>query len=207
MTDGHITPQRRKKDIMLPLLTALYFFGALTGTVMYCTLESDKISVLDGLAGSFVEGRLRHTFWETLVNSFSGAFILLLVCFVLGFCVIAQPAELLVPFFRGLGAGASMSGLYSGYGLSGIGAAAVLIVPNAVATAFVMIIAAREAFRFSSGLYSAAFGKIRSDEPVDVRLYFTKFVILCTVLVISSLTDSLITFATAGFWSELLGIG
>lgn len=207
MTDGHITPKRRRKDIMLPLLTALYFFGVLMGTVMYCTFESDKISVLDSLAGSFVDGRLRHTFWETLVNSFSGAFILLLICFALGFCAIAQPAELLVPLFRGLGAGASMAGMYSGYGLPGIGAAAVLIVPNAAATAFVMIIAAREAFRFSSGLYSAAFGRIRSDEPVDVRLYFTKFVILCVMLAISSLADSLITFASAGFWAELLGIG
>lgn len=206
MTDGNITPQRRRKDIMLPLLAALYFFGVLMGTVMYCTLESDKISVLDSLAGSFVDGRLRNTFWETLVNSFSGAFILLLICFVLGFCAIAQPAELLVPLFRGLGAGASMAGLYSGYGLSGIGAAAVLIVPNAVATAFVMIIAAREAFRFSTGLYSAAFSKKRSDEPVDIRLYFTKFVVLCTVLVISSLADSLITFASASFWAVLLGI-
>lgn len=206
MTDGRIAPQKRRKDIMLPLLGALYFFGVLLGTVLRCTLDGEKARALDGIAGSFVDGRLRHTFWETLVNSFSGAFILLLICFVLGFCVIAQPAELLVPLFRGLGAGASIAGMYGGYGLAGAGAAAVLIVPNAVATAFVTIIAAREAFRFSAGLYAASFGKSPSDEPVDVRLYFTKFVILCVILVISSLADSLMTFAFAGFWSGLLGI-
>ncbi|MDE5859855.1 MAG: hypothetical protein K2H23_05660 [Oscillospiraceae bacterium] len=206
MTDGHITPQRRRKDILLPLLAAMYFLGVLLGTVLYCTLDSEKITVLDSIAGSFVDGRLRHTFWETLVNSFSGAFILLLICFGMGFCVIAQPAELLVPLFRGLGTGASIAGMYSGYGLAGAGAAAVLIVPNAVATAFVMIIAAREAFRFSVGLYAASLGNSRSDEPVDVRLYFTKFVILCVILVISALADSLITFASAGVWSGLLGI-
>lgn len=202
MTDNHI-PKRRKKDTLLITLSALYFFGVLIGTVLYCTLDSEKLRVLDGIAGSFVEGRLNHTFWQTLVNSFSGAFLLLLLCFLLGFSAAAQPLELLVPLFRGLGAGASIAGMYGGYGLAGVGAAAVLIVPNAVAAAFVMIIAAREAIRFSFGLYRAAFGRDRA-EPLDVKLYFTKFVILCAILAVSSLADSLLTFGLAGFWTSLL---
>lgn len=205
MTDNHI-PRSRKKDTLLIALSALYFFGVLIGTVLYCTLDSEKIRVLDSLAGSFVAGRLYHTFWETLVNSFSGAFILLLVCFLLGLSAAAQPLELLVPFFRGLGAGASIAGMYSSYGLAGAGASVVLILPNAVATAFVMIIAAREAIRFSFGLYRAAFGRHSSGEPMDVKLYFTKFVILCAILAVSSLIDSLLTFGLAGFWTSLLGI-
>lgn len=197
----------RKKDRLPPLLAALYFLGVLLGTILYCTLDGDKLKILNGIAGNFVFGRLRHTFWQTLVNSFSGAFILLFICFALGFCAAAQPAELLVPLFRGLGAGASIAGLYGEYGVSGAGAAAVLIVPSAAATAFVMIIAAREAFRFSNGLYAAGFGKNTSGEPLDVRLYFTKFVILCVILVITSAADSLLTFAFAGFWTRILGIG
>lgn len=196
----------RKKDRLLLLLAGLYFFGAAAGTFLYCTLDIEKIKILDGIAGSFVSGRLHNTFWQTLVNSFSGGFILVLVCFIMGFCVIAQPAELLVPLFRGIGTGASIAGFYSGYGLAGAGAAAVLIVPNAVAAAFVMIIAAREAFYFSGGLYAAAFGKKSSADALDVRLYFTKFVILCTILAAASVLDSLITFATAKFWTELLGM-
>ena len=69
MTDNHI-PRSRKKDTLLIILSALYFFGVLIGTVLYCTLDSEKIRVLDSLAGSFVAGRLYHTFWHTLVNSF-----------------------------------------------------------------------------------------------------------------------------------------
>ena len=194
----------RKQDRLLMLLAGLYFFGAAVGTFLYCTLDGDKIKILDSISGSFVSGRLRNTFWQTLVNSFSGGFVLLLVCFFMGFCVAAQPAELLIPLFRGLGAGASIAGLYSGYGLKGAGAAAVLIVPSAVATGFVMIIAARDALYFSNGLYGAAFG--RKSDVIDVRLYFTKFVILCAILVAASAADSLITFATARFWTELLGM-
>lgn len=205
MTDNHI-PRSRKKDTLLTALSALYFFGVLLGAALYRTLDSGKLQVLDGIAGSFVAGRLYHTFWQTLVNSFSGAFLLLLVCFMLGLSAAAQPLELLVPLFRGLGAGASIAGMYSSYGLAGAGASAVLIVPNAVATAFVMIVAAREAIRFSFGLYRAAFGRNSSGEPMDIKLYFTKFVILCAILAVSSLIDSLLTFGLAGLWTSLLGI-
>lgn len=205
MTDNHI-PRSRKKDTLLITLSALYFLGVLIGTVLYCTLDSEKIRVLDSLAGSFVAGRLNHTFWQTLVNSFSGAFLLLLLCFLLGLSAAAQPLELLVPLFRGLGAGAAIAGMYSSYGLAGAGASVVLILPNAVATAFVMIIAAREAIRFSFGLYRAAFGRNTAGEPMDIRLYFTKFVILCAILAVSSLVDSLLTFGLAGLWTSLLGI-
>lgn len=196
----------RKKDRLLLLLAGLYFVGAAVGTFLYCTLDREKIKILDSISGSFVTGRLHNTFWQTLVNSFSGGFILLLVCFIMGFCAAAQPAELLIPLFRGLGTGASIAGFYGGYGIAGAGAAAVLIVPSAVATAFVMIIAAREAFYFSDGIYAAAFGKKPSADALDVRLYFTKFVILCMILVITSAADSLITFATARFWTNLLGM-
>lgn len=204
MTD--IKTHGRKQDRLLLLLAGLYFFGAAVGTFLYCTLDADKIKILDSISGSFVSGRLHNTFWQTLVNSFSGGFILLLICFIMGFCVAAQPAELLVPLFRGLGAGASIAGFYGGYGLKGVGAAAVLIVPSSVATAFIMIIAAREAFYFSSGLYAAAFGKKSSADALDVRLYFTKFVILCTILVAASAVDSMITFAAARLWTDLLGM-
>lgn len=205
MTDNRI-PRRSRRDGLLALLAGLYFLGVVLGTVLYCTLNEERAKILDEITVSFVAGRLRHTFWETLVNSFSGAFIMLLICFVLGFCVIAQPAEIFMPLFRGLGAGASIAVMYSSYGLAGAGASALLIVPNAVISAFALIMASREAVRFSSALYNTAFGRESSRERPDIRLYFTKFVILCAVLAVSAFIDSIITFAAAGLWTSLLGV-
>ena len=204
MTENRI-PKRRRGDRLLTLLAVLYFLGVVLGTILYCTLDSERAGIIDGIAESFVKGRLDHTFWETMVNSFSGAFLLLVLCFVLGFCVIAQPAEVFVPLFRGLGVGASAAGMYSIYGAAGAGASAVLIVPNAVISAFVLIMASREAVRFSSSLYGMTFGKNGKERP-DVRLYFTKFVILCAVLAVSAFADSLLTFVFAGLWTGLLGL-
>ncbi len=203
MTDKH-TAMKKKTDGRLTMLTGLYFAGVFLGTVLYSTLEGEALSALNDITGSFVNSRLNRTFWETLVNSFSGGFILLLACFWLGFSSAAQPIELLVPAFRGLGAGVSLSGMYGSFGIKGLGMSAVLIIPGAVLSAFAVIIAAREALELSGRVFMSAFGRGMGGEPIDFRLYFTKFVILCAILTASSLADSLATFLFAGFWTRLI---
>lgn len=192
---------KRKRDKLLMLLAALYFLGVVLGTIIYCTSGSGGTAVIDRLTDGFIAGRLSHSFGETLVNSFSGGFLLLTVCFLMGSCTIAVPAEMLVPLFRGLGTGAVIAGMYGRYGISGTAAAAVLVIPNAVMTAFILIMASRESVRFSAALYRNAFGN--DGERPDGKLYFTKFVILSVGLAVSSLADSLITFALAGWWTSL----
>ena len=204
MTENKI-PQRRRGDRLLTLLAGLYFLGVVLGSILYCTLDRERAGIFDDIMGNFISGRLNNAFWETLVNSFSGGFILLVICFGMGFCVISQPAEFFVPLFRGLGVGTSIAGMYSIYGAAGAGASALLIVPGAVLSAFVLIMAAREAVRFSSALYGMTFGKGGRERP-DVKLYFTKFVILCAALAFSAFAESLLTFVFAGLWTSLLGI-
>ena len=204
MTDNHISPKRRNNS--LTGLAILYFTGVLAGTVMYCAMNSERVEILDNITGNFISVRLGQSFSEMLISSFSGSFILLLICFLLGFSAIAQPAELLVPVFQGLGAGVSIAGMYSSYGLSGIGISAVLVVPNAVISAFAVIIAVREAINLSSEIYYCAFGREQSAESLDFRLYFTKFVILCAMLTAASLAESLVTFLFEDFWVSLLGV-
>ena len=204
MTDSHI-PKNRKNN-SLTGLAVLYFAGVLAGTVLYCIPNSEWIEILDNITGNFISGRLGQSFSEMLVSSFSGSFILLLVCFLLGFSAIAQPVELIVPVFQGMGAGVSAAGMYGSYGVSGIGISMILVIPGAVISAFAIIIAAREAIKLSSCIYFSVFVKEQTGEAPDFRLYFTKFVILCAMLIAASLAESLITFLFEDFWMGLLGI-
>ncbi|MDE6599467.1 MAG: hypothetical protein K2K34_05240, partial [Oscillospiraceae bacterium] len=126
-------------------------------------------------------------------------------CFWLGFSAAAQPIELIVPVFRGLGAGVSLSGMYGSFGAAGIGMSAVLIIPGAVLSAFALIIAAREALELSGKIFTQVFGRnTAAGGTIDFRLYITKFAILFVILTVSSLADSLATFIFAGFWTRLL---
>lgn len=198
--------RRHGGDRLLVLLALLYFLGVVLGTVLYCTADTDKTDILDGIAADMILARSGQSFLEILVNSFSGSFVLLLICFFLGFCVISPPAEMLIPMFRGLGAGAATAAMYRMYGLHGAGVSALLIVPNAVLSAFVLIIAARESVRFSAALYSVSFGRETERERPDVRLYYTKFIILSAGLALSAMIDSALTLVSAGTWTSLLGI-
>lgn len=193
-------------DSSVLFLMVLFLIGVLVGTILYCNLESESLDRLSKLSGSFIDSRLGQTFIQTFVNSFSGTFMLLLACFILGFGAVFQPLEILIPVFRGLGIGVSLSGMYSQFGVGGFCTSLVLIIPNGIISAMVLIIAVREAIRMSNSIGNAIFSRKTVYEPVDYKLYFTKFVILSAILTISSLTDSLLTFLFADLWTGLLGI-
>lgn len=195
--------RRRKADKLLMLLAAMYFLGVIFGTVLYCTANSAAAEEINSLAAGAVEARLCRSFWENVINSFSGAFLLLTVCFLLGFCTIAVPAEIFLPMFKGLGTGIAIAGMYGKYGVRGMAAAAVFVIPEAVMTSLVLIMASREAARFSAALYDAVFGRSAERGSPDAKLYFTKFVILCVCLAASSLIDGAITFVSAGTWTSI----
>lgn len=196
--------RRRKADKLLMLLAAMYFLGVIFGTILYCTADTGEAEQINSLAAGAVEARLGNSFRETVINSFSGAFLLLMICFLLGFCTIAVPMEIFLPMFRGLGTGIVIAGSYGKYGLRGIGAAAVFVIPGAVMTALVLIMASREAARFSAALYGSVFGKAAERERPDVKLYFTKFVILCIGLAAASIADGAITLVSAGSWTSMV---
>lgn len=198
--------RRFKTDGKLPvaLLMILFCMGELAGAVSSCVgLGND---ILRKSAELFFRNRAGCTFIETLVNSFSGPFLLMLACLLLGFGAVSMPAELLVPFFHGLGIGVMLADMNAVYGLRGTLISAVFILPFAAVSALAVIIAARESFSMSLLAAKRLLGLDKSDESA-VKLYLARFLVLFAVLAVLSLTDSLVTYFFAGLWSGFLGIG
>lgn len=187
----------------IALLMLLFCMGELVGAVSSCVPVGNDI--LRRSAELFFRNRAGCTFIETLVNSFSGSFLLVLACLVLGFGSVSMPAELLVPFFHGLGIGVMLADMNAGYGLKGTLVSAVFILPFAVLSAIVVLIAARESFSMSFLSARRLLGLDKSDAGT-VKLYLTKFLVLFAVLGVLSLADSLVTYFFAGLWSGFLGI-
>lgn len=185
------------------LLMLLFCVGELSGAVSSCVSGGDDI--LHRTAELFFRNRSGCTFIETLVNSFSGPFLLMLACLLLGFGAVSMPAELLVPFFHGLGTGVMLADMNASYGLKGTLVSAVFILPFAVVSAFIVLIAARESFSMSFLAARRLLGLDKSDAGM-VKLYLTKFLVLFAALGAVSLADSLVTYFFAGLWSGFLGI-
>ncbi|MBQ7980143.1 MAG: hypothetical protein IJ305_00885 [Oscillospiraceae bacterium] len=181
-------------------IVLLYFMGVITGAILYCFPPDGQAERFGTIAESFISGRFDKQFAEILVNSFCEPFVMLLICFLLGLSAVAHPAEYLVPVFHALGTGITLAGIYDLYGISGIGMSAVMIIPGTVISAFAVIIAVREALNMSSDVYSASFGKASAAAKINFRLYFTKFVILCAMVVAAAFAESILIFLFADFW-------
>ncbi|MBQ5319413.1 MAG: hypothetical protein J6K17_09985 [Oscillospiraceae bacterium] len=178
----------------------LYFAGIAAGAVLYCFPPDGQAERFGTIAENFVSGRFDKQFAEILVNSFCEPFVMLLICFLMGLSAIAHPVEYLVPVFHALGTGITLAGLYDVYGITGIGMSAVMIIPGTVISAFAVIIAVREALNMSSDVYSASFGKVSAAAKINFRLYFTKFVILCAMVVAAAFAESVLISLFAGLW-------
>ena len=195
---------RIKPDkILMYVLMAMFLLGEFVGTVLYCTVANEKLSDIDVLSVQFLHSRINCTFFETVINSFSGPFVLVLLCMLIGFGAIFQPAAILVPFFRGLGIGITLAEINSVYMYKGFALSLIMIVPYTVVSAVIIISAARESVLMSSG---KIFGADKGGTFIDFKLYFIKFLILIAVLAASSLIDSLLTFAFAGLWARVQGM-
>ncbi len=198
---------RIKPDkILMYVLMAMFLLGEFVGTVLYCTVENEKLSDIDVLSVQFLHSRINCTFFETVINSFSGPFVLVLLCMLIGFGAIFQPVAILVPFFRGLGIGITLAEINSVYMYKGFALSLIMIVPYTVVSAVIIISSARESVLMSSCIGRKIFRADKGSTFIDFKLYFIKFLILIAVLAVSSLFDGLLTFVFAGLWTRIQGM-
>lgn len=187
------------------LLMTGFCAGELAGAAAYCSCGSEGFETLEKIAELFFRNRLGCTFIQTVVNSFSGAFLLMLLCLLLGFGAVFQPVEAAVPFFHGMGIGVVLTEMNVTYGFKGMLVSALMILPYAAASAVMVIAAAREAVLMSCCVGKRIFGRITNEET-DVRLYLTKFLALFGMTAALSVADGILTYFFAGLWTRFLGV-
>ena len=195
---GSNIPNTSNTKVFIIALMAIMLLGVLIGTLAFCNMNSNDVSNLSFITQGFIKNRAEQTFIKTIAASFSSAGVLALICFLLGFCAIAQPVELLIPLFRGLGLGTSIAYIYSCYGVRGFFITFIMIIPHAVISSIAIIIAARESIRLSNLFTSIAMStKTDIEMRSSIKLYLLKFLILFGIIGISSLIDSILTFVFA----------
>ncbi len=185
--------RNQDKSISIFALMGILLAGVLAGTLMYCNIDEQHYQNIAAITGGLLENRMNYSFTEMLVNSFAGSFLLIVLCFILGTGPVFQPVELLIPVYRGLGLGILLADMYCSFGSYGIIISVLLILPNAVVSAFILLIAVRESIRMSNSVRKVVFKSDSSYSKIDFSLYFTKFIVIITILSLSSLADSVVT--------------
>lgn len=184
---------------VIAALLVLFCAGELAGTLLYSGGATLSAAV------SFFVSRTGCTFIQTLVNSFSGVFVLMMISFAAGLCPFMQPVIAAVPIFRGIGIGFMLAELYSGSGVAGIAAAAVMIVPYSTVSGIILAAQSKEALKMSVGIFRTLFPRGGCVYKIDIRLYAAKFAAMVCILACAAAADSLVTYFCSGLWSGIYG--
>lgn len=189
-----------KKNRVVVLTAALFFVGMVYGALLIGFGEEELLSSLGVITKEYLTERTKQPIFDTFFSSLFSSGIFVLLLFLLGFGAISAPVILFLPFFKGLGLGASMGYLYAAYGLKGVAFSAAILLPAALFSSFAIILAAREAFRLSLLFLSGFVPRIRGTlSPRVIKLYCLKFLILFGIVLFSAVIDSAATFLFSGF--------
>lgn len=186
--------------VMLNAMLLLFAVGELTGTVLFCTARISGLFELNGFLEKYFYNRLECTFVQAVINSFSGTFILIILCCLLGTGAFFKCIEYSIPLFQGMGTGILLAELNYSYGIKGLLFSLILIIPYHTISALTVAVAAREA-AFMSGMISALMLKNSYTDKINFNLYLHKYIIL-TFIVLSA---SIIECMNMGLWMKIFG--
>lgn len=171
-------------DIALAASTAA---GVTAGVIISLGIDEATLIELGGVGqklGLAAEGNWLGVF----LGTFSGAAVMLCAVFLCGFCAIAQPFEIALAAFRGLGLGVCVRGIYLGDSVFKSMAA---FLPFAALSTWVLIVAAREAFRLSMKyLRLSTTNENRLGIRSEIGEYTAKFLIYTVILAVLSMGDA-----------------
>jgi hypothetical protein len=175
--------KENKKDFFnLSTLLFIILFGTFIGSLAASRSGNIELFGHYWVNGGFLPSEgFATAFTQALYSSVLTLFVLMLC----GFCAVSQPLILAALLLRGFSIGAGISVTYIEHSTKGIFLTAILIVPFALMSSAVLVLAARESLRSSCILAKFAFKN--NSTQFDTKLYRTKFSVLFVLLLISIL--------------------
>ena len=179
-------------DRWLIVLGICYLAGAFIGVRAIEQFAPDIREGIVSIFGNFMEIRAEQSLKETAVSSFMQNFYLIAILFLLGFCAISLPFIPLIVLFKGMGYGVTMSALLE-YGAKGgnLLLLALLIVPFSIASACIVVVAAKQSARLSVFCFRALRDG-RGDREMGVDQYCRTFFLLVLYVAFFAAADALI---------------
>ncbi|MEG1953358.1 MAG: stage II sporulation protein M [Hydrogenoanaerobacterium sp.] len=176
----------------------VFLVGVFAGALFLRGTSQETLSNLSLLIKKFTSIRHEQATVSTFIVSFTSTATMLCIIMVCGFCAIAQPVIVLLPFFRGLGFGYEAGCIYAQSGFNGMGYVALLLLPNMLISTLLIAYGCSEAFSMSS-VYYRAVSRGEGGGLITPRGYLARFFVLFVLAAFASALDSAFT----GFFSHL----
>lgn len=184
------------KTKLFVLLAVLFVSGVAVGAKVSAENSKLFLLLLDGYSGAQTAESAAENFFFAL----SSDFVMFGAVFLLGFSAVASPIILLVPFFKGLGVGASVGAMY----LSSppFGEVVRFFAGFALTTAvsvYALIFASLSSLKMSSRLFASL---TAADEGPGLKpvaaSYCLKFLLFAAIILINAVADTLLSVLLFG---------
>lgn len=176
------------------IMLIFILLGIVAGTAIYM-----KYPIAAEQIHGFIKSGNKRTIVEVFREAFDNTFIILLILMFSGFSSVSQPIELSALIYRGIVLGISLSYTYAVYAVKGVFICVLMILPHALMTSIILVLAVRESMRMSTAVAIFAFkGQSEVTDRPDIKLYLLKFLILLLFLIAASLIDCVITYLLTG---------
>lgn len=173
-------------DITLAVATVV---GVTAGVLLSFKMEEDTLIGLGGVAEKLYLAADGNWF-AVFLNSFLGAAVFLCAVFLCGFCAVAQPFEIALAAFRGLGLGICIRGIYLSQNILVSMAA---FMPFAILSTWVLTASSKEAFSLSMKYLSLSVtNENRLGIRSDIRDYTARFMIYAALLAALAMIDTFV---------------
>lgn len=179
------------KRLIYPLM--FYTAGLIIGTIAYRQINSDSLTTLIQ-----TNLNLKDVTLQTLiVNDISINLVVFSFTMLFGLCLIGFPFVNIIPLLVGIELSLKIACYYTSYGAKGIGYCVLMVIPEGVAFTTILFYVINNSIELSTSIYKLTKNNnclADSDNNIDLKYYFKKYLIYLLIIVILSVVNSLIKY-------------
>jgi len=183
-----------KKPLTTDYIAFFILISYLVGYIIGTSLIVSQSSVFVKFTGELVQNSFFNTlengFFSTALKDYLGNFCFFLVAFIFGTSILGCIFVPAVNVFKGIKDGLLISFIYNTYSITGMGLSALIIIPGAVLTAFLTLLALRESICFSNKIFKNALPRGSSvNLSNQFKIYSIRYLILSLTLILPSILN------------------
>ncbi len=178
---------------LFSILAVSALMGALFGVLCRGFVGADVSEALEKAEQTYFDIRIHGSLAKIMLGALAGTGFYLVAAFALGFSALAQPFELLLPFFKGLGSGVLLAQIYGTSPGEFEISKFLAVFPSCLVSLIIIILASREAMYLSGRLFGICvkIGVI-AEMGERVKLYGARFLALAAVMAVEAAIEPLL---------------
>lgn len=181
----------KKLSIFVLIVASL---GIISGAIFLVMInQNDKsvvINELNGFLSNINSNSINNV--QALKNSLFNNYVYIVLIFILGLSLIGTLVNLFFTYIKGFILGFSISSLIYTYGVKGILASVIYIVP-VIVNLFLIVLITSYTLVMAKYLYTLILGNRNTGFKMFLKKYFIIFIVVSVVTIFTSLMESFLT--------------